>query len=107
MSRSGDPALTYRGHFQGGAQISGASGRFLARRDDREGTGYVIAEVDARRSAPLKEVPDRFWLHRRGAIGALVWNTQRVLGRRWYARNVRGREPLAVEAPAVPARRVD
>lgn len=97
------PALTYRGRFRGGAQIADASGRVLARRDGREGTGYVIAEVAARRSPPLEEVPDRFWLHRRGAIGALTWNTQRVLGRRWYARNVRGRAPLVVDVPAVPA----
>jgi predicted amidohydrolase len=93
------PPLTYKARFQGGAQIADASGRVLARRDGREGSGYVIGEVDAQRSAPLQQVPDRFWLHRRGALSALVWNTQRVLGRRWYARHVRGNPALAVDVP--------
>jgi hypothetical protein len=41
-------------------------------------------------------VPDRFWLHRRGAIAAISWNTQRLLGRPWYRRNVRGRRALTL-----------
>ena len=91
------PAITYRGRFQGGAQIADANGRVLARREGREGSGYVIAEVDTRRGEPREPVPDRFWLHRRGAMSAVVWNTQRILGRRWYERNVRGRPPLELE----------
>ena len=93
------PAFTYRGHFQGGAQIADAAGTVLARRDRSEGSGYVIADVEARRSAPLEAIPDRFWLHRRGPIAAVSWNTQRLAGRRWYARNVRGRPPRAIDAP--------
>jgi predicted amidohydrolase len=93
------PLITYRGHFQGGAQVADADGRVLARRERSEGSGYVIAEVEARRSPPREEVPDRFWLHRRGALSAAAWNTERLLGRRWYARNVRGRPPLVVDVP--------
>jgi len=63
----------------------------------------VIADVQARRSTPREHVPDRLWLHRRGALPAVVWNTQRVLGRRWYAKNVRGRPPLALDTPPRPA----
>jgi predicted amidohydrolase len=96
------PLLTYRGRFEGGAQIADADGRVLVRREPREGSGVVIAEVGARRTAPREQVPDRFWLHRRGALPAIVWNTQRVLGRRWYARNVRGRQPLVLDAPEAP-----
>jgi predicted amidohydrolase len=95
------PAVTYRGGFQGGAQIADADGRVLARREGGEGSGYVIAEVQARRSEPREPVPSRFWLHRRGALGAVAWNTQRILGRRWYERNVRGRPPLVLERPAL------
>ena len=84
------PGVTYRGHFQGGAQIADADGRVLARREGAAGAGFVIADVEARRSAPRDPVPDRFWLHRRGAIPAVVWHTQRLHGRRWYARHVRG-----------------
>jgi predicted amidohydrolase len=84
------PPLTYRGHFEGGAQIADAAGNVLARRDRREGSGFVIAEVDAARSLPAEEVPGRYWLHRRGAIPAWAWHAQRIAGRRWYRRNVRG-----------------
>lgn len=88
------PKLTHRGYFHGGAQIADATGRILARRERTEGSGYVIAEVDARRSQPCEPVPDRFWLHRRAAMAVLVWNTQRLLGRRWYKRHVRDRPAL-------------
>src|SRR6185312_7603156 len=78
------PFVTYRGHFEGGAQIADADGRVLARREPAAGSGVVIADVEARRSPPRDAVPARFWLHRRGALAAISWNTQRVLGRRWY-----------------------
>lgn len=43
------PAVTYRGRFEGGAQIADAGGRVLALREGAEGSGYVVADVDARR----------------------------------------------------------
>ena len=95
------PFLTYRGSFEGCAQIAERLRRVLARRDSSAGSGYVVADVDARRSRPRDEIPDRFWLHRRGAMAAMTWNTQRLHGRRWYARHVRGRpahEPASVAA---------
>jgi predicted amidohydrolase len=97
------PALTYRGRFKGGAQVADADGRVLARREAGEGSGIVIAEVEARRSAPREPVPGQFWLHRRGTMAAIAWNTQRVLGRRWYARNVRGRPPHELAEPQAAA----
>lgn len=90
------PLLRYRGHFQGGAQIADAHGRVLARRGAEEGSGFVVADVDPRRLAPDEPVPQRFWLHRRGSLSAVAWNTQRILGRRWYAKHIRGRPPLAI-----------
>jgi predicted amidohydrolase len=90
------PLARYRGFFEGGAQIAAADGRVLARREPSQGSGVVIAEVEAHRSTPFEPVPDRFWLHPRGAVPALVWNTQRLLGRRWYAKNVRGRAPFVL-----------
>jgi len=99
------PVLTYRGHFEGGAQIADAHGRVLARREGSEGSGYVIADVDAQRIEPRDRVPDRFWLHRRGAVAAIAWNTERLLGRRWYERHVRGRPPLTPDPVPVRARR--
>jgi predicted amidohydrolase len=91
------PLATYRGHFEGGAQIADADGRVLARREPGDGSGVAIADVNAARTAPKEHIPDRYWLHRRGAAPALSWNTQRLFGRRWYRRNVRGRPPLALE----------
>ena len=86
--------LTYRGHFQGGALVSDARGRVLARRDAREGPGVAIADVEIGRSEPLDPLPDRYWLHRRGPMSAFVWSYQRAHGRRWYARHARGLPPL-------------
>jgi hypothetical protein len=97
------PGVTYHGRFEGGAQIADAHGQVLARRDGSEGSGYVIADVDAQRTEPREQVPDRFWLHRRGAVGAIAWNTQRLTGRRWYARHVRGRPPLTLDPAPLPA----
>lgn len=96
------PFVTYRGSFQGGAQIADAEGNVLARREGREGSGFVIAEVEARRSAPVEEVPNRFWLHPRGAMSTWAWNVERILGRRWYRKHVRGRPPMVIEQTASP-----
>jgi predicted amidohydrolase len=83
--------LPYHGWFQGGAIITDADGTVLARRDRNEGEGFVIADVEPGRHTPLREPPDRFWLHDRGALAAFAWNYQRLHGRRWYPRHVRGR----------------
>lgn len=85
------PWAEYRGRFQGGALIADADGRILARRGAGEGEGFVIAEVEPRRVEPVDPVPSRYWMHGRGLLPAIVWNTERMLGRRWYRRNVRGR----------------
>jgi predicted amidohydrolase len=91
--------LTYDGHLEGGASITDAHGRVLAFRDRREGEGLAVADVEPGRVSPSRAVPDRFWLHRRDPIAALVWNHQRAHGRRWYRRHVRGRPPLVVDRP--------
>jgi len=80
--------IAYDGHFEGGASITAADGRVLAFRSWREGAGVVAADVEPRRVTPRAQLPERFWLHRRGALGAFVWNYQRAHGRRWYQRNV-------------------
>jgi hypothetical protein len=96
--------LPYRGHYEGGASIADAHGRVLARRDRREGPGHVAADVEPGRVDPELPVPDRFWLHRRGAIAAFTWTLQRAHGRRWYARHVAGRPPLELEGAAASSR---
>ena len=81
--------LPYSGHFEGSTVVCESDGTVLARRHWSEGEGVALGDVSPARSAPLAEPPDRFWLHRRGLIAALVWNYQRVHGRRWYARHAR------------------
>ena len=89
--------IRYQGQFEGWAMVCDASGRVLAGRAAEQGEGVVIAEIEPARSAPTLQSPDRFWLHRRGAIAAFTWWYQRLWGRPWYRKHVAGR-------PARPAR---
>ncbi|CAN5450689.1 carbon-nitrogen hydrolase family protein [soil metagenome] len=89
--------LPYRGRFEGGARVIDAEGRVAAARDRGEGPGIAIADVEPGRRQPLREAPNRFWLHRRSALATFGYHYQRVHGRRWYRRHVRGR-------PARPSR---
>jgi predicted amidohydrolase len=83
--------IPYRGHFEGGALVCDAEGTVLARRDREQGEGLAIADLEPGRREPLRETPNRFWLHRRGALAAFAWSYQRLHGRPWYRRHVRGR----------------
>jgi predicted amidohydrolase len=83
--------ISYVGRFEGGARVCDAEGRILAARDREDGEGFAIADVEPGRRPPLLDPPDRFWLHDRGAVAALAWNYQRLHGRPWYRRHVRGR----------------
>jgi len=83
------PIVPYRGHFQGGALIADAGGNVVALRRRDEGAGIVVADVDIGRVPPSDPVPDRYWLHDRGAMPTYAWNVQRLHGRRWYRRHVR------------------
>lgn len=95
--------LPYRGHFEGGTLLVEADGRVVARRSRDEGEGFVIGELTPGRREPLQQPPDRFWLHRRGALAAIAWNYQRVHGRRWYRRRVsRGGTEERVDNAPVP-----
>jgi predicted amidohydrolase len=81
--------LPYDGHFQGATLVTAGDGRLLGFRHWREGEGVVVADVEPGRRPPLRNPPDRFWLHRRGLIPTWSWNAHRIHGRRWYRRNVR------------------
>ena len=80
--------VAYDGHFEGSALVSAADGTILAERAQAQGEGIAVAEVEPGRVPPLRVAPDRFWLHRRGAIAAATWNVQRIHGRRYYPRHV-------------------
>lgn len=81
--------LKYHGYFEGNAAIVDANGQILAHRGPTEGEGIVCAEISLGSLSPQTEIPDRYWLRKRGFLATLAWHHQRWLGRRWYARNVR------------------
>jgi len=89
------PSLIYRGRFEGGALVAAADGRVLALRRAEQGSGLVVADVELGRVPPTAAIPRRRWLHRRGLLPALAWHSQRLHGRRWYRRHVRGRPSRA------------
>jgi predicted amidohydrolase len=80
--------LAYHGRFEGGTLICDGGGRTVAARGAREGEGVVLADVELGRREPPEEVPDRYWLQRRGPVPTLAWHHQRWHGRRWYGRHV-------------------
>lgn len=84
------PGVNYYGYLEGGAVIADAEGNTLALRRREEGSALAIADIDIGRMPPLDELPDRYWLHRRGPVPTVAWHTQRLHGRRWYASHVRG-----------------
>lgn len=80
--------VTYRGHFEGSTLIADARGQVIAERRADEGPGVVLAEIEIGRRTPELDLPQRYWLHRRGPLPAAAWHYQRWHGRRWYRRHV-------------------
>lgn len=83
--------IGYRGFLEGNAAIVDADGRVLAHRSPEQGEGIVSAEIAPSAKSVDMEVPDRFWLRRRGFLPVFAWHQQRWLGRIWYSRHVRGK----------------
>ena len=88
--------MTYRGHFEGSALITAASGEIVAERRAEEGEGVVLGEITVGRHDPSLTAPDGFWLHKRGLLPSVVWHYQRWHGRPWYRRNVAGAPSVAL-----------
>lgn len=80
--------LEYRGHFEGSTLITDGTGSVVAERRPEEGPGIVLGDIHLGRRPPVAEIPDRFWLHSRGALPTAAWHYQRWHGRRWYRRNM-------------------
>jgi predicted amidohydrolase len=89
--RMPESGLPYRGRFEGATLIADADGRVIAERLPEQGEGCVVADLEPGRRPPRRQPPRRFWLRRRGAMAAVVWNTQRLHGRRFYRRRARSR----------------
>jgi predicted amidohydrolase len=83
------PRVPYPGRFEGGALIAAADGTVLALRRQGRGSGLALADLEIGRVPPAEQTPRRYWLHSRGPLPAIAWNTQRLHGRRWYRRHVR------------------
>jgi predicted amidohydrolase len=95
--------LPYEGRFEGWTLICDGSGRVLGARASEQGEGVVVADVEPGRVTPVLQPPDRFWLHRRGAVPAFTWWYQRLWGRPWYRKHVAGRPPRPARRPPVAA----
>lgn len=80
--------LAYRGFFEGNAAVVDADGKVLAHRCAEEGEGIVLAEIFPGSKYTTSEIPNRYWLRRRGFLPTFAWHQQRWIGRRWYTRNV-------------------
>lgn len=63
-------------------------------RGPADGTSTRVADVQVGRSEPAEAIPDRYWLHPRGAMSTYAWHVHRALGRRWYERHVRDEPSL-------------
>ncbi len=88
--------ITYRGHFEGGAQVCDAQGEVLAFRAREEGEGIAIADVTPGRTEGVA-AGNGFWFQRRGAVAAAVWAYQGMHGRRAYRRSDRQSGPRPTE----------
>lgn len=80
--------ITYKGCFEGHAAVVDADGHVVAHRSAAEGEGLVCAEIALGAQKTNEEIPNGFWLRRRGFLPTFAWHHQRWLGRRWYKRNV-------------------
>lgn len=83
--------MSHKGFFEGGAAVVDAEGRLLAYRSPEQGEGIVCAEILPGAKSDHTEIPDSYWLHRRGFIPVFAWHYQRWLGKLWYLRHVRGK----------------
>ncbi|HVE27340.1 MAG TPA: carbon-nitrogen hydrolase family protein [Sporichthya sp.] len=95
--------LAYRGWFQGHAMICDAHGNVLAHRTAAEGQGIVVADVTPGRVEPSAEIPDRFWMHRRGIVTSTLWTYQNAHGKRWYRKHTLGRPTADQKDPSLTA----
>jgi len=82
--------MSYTGFYEGNAVILDAEGRILAHRKPEEGEGVVSTEILMMPKQDSREIPQGYWLRKRGILPFFAWHHQRWLGRRWYARHVRG-----------------
>jgi len=81
--------IRYKGYYEAGSMIVDNSGHIVALRDRHQGRGVVIADIKIGQTKPTKEIPNKYWLHKRGPIPALAWVYQRCHGKQWYKKNVK------------------
>lgn len=83
----------YHGYAEGGAAVFDADGTALAFRERTQGSGFAIADVELGRRVPERELPDGYWICRRGVIPEVAWKYQRLDGRRWYRKQTARQKP--------------
>lgn len=81
------PAFRYVGEYEGPAAIWDGRGNALVRREASEGEGIVMANVEPGNGHASVDVPDVFWLYKRGLMPSIAWFYQRIHGQLWYGRH--------------------
>jgi predicted amidohydrolase len=77
------PGLPYESFFLGETQIVTAEGTVLAKMDQSDGDGYIMADINPGRQAPSEKVPDRFWIPDMPVPIRFAWWYQNLHGQ-WY-----------------------
>lgn len=85
-----DLSLPYATRFVGATQIVAADGQVLARRDTREGAGWIAADIEVGSAqAQPAAAPKRYWIPRLPLLHRLYWHHQNWAGRSLYRRGGR------------------
>lgn len=80
--------MNYEGHYEAGSMIVDGEGHTIAVRDRHKGQGIVMANINIGKTMPQHEIPNAYWLHKRGPIPSFAWMYQRWHGKRWHKKNV-------------------
>jgi predicted amidohydrolase len=78
--------VPYRSRWLGETQIVDGHGNILARRDYRDGEGFVVAEISLGVvSGPRTPIPETFWAHELPQAMLDAWHALNAHGQRYYA----------------------
>src|SRR5699024_7097784 len=80
--------VRYKGHYEAGSMIVDGEGNIVSIRNRYEGPGIVTGNIKIGKTEPKREIPDSYWLHKRGLIPSFAWIYQRWHGKRWYKKHL-------------------
>jgi len=78
------PGFPFESFFLGETQIVDATGKVLARMDQTDGEGHIMADISPGRQAPAEDIPERFWIPDLPASIRFAWWYQNLHGKGYY-----------------------